>query len=125
MPEYSKNTLETLRQPMEDGYITVSRNALSVKYPANFIMIASMNPCPCGYYGSTSKECKCSATAIHNYLSKISGPLMDRIDLHIEVDSIKYDELSASFLEEPSNKIKERVNSAKSIQLKRFENSLK
>ena len=122
MPEYSKNTLETLRQPMEDGFINVSRNALSVKYPANFIMIASMNPCPCGYYGSTSKECKCSPTAIHNYLSKISGPLMDRIDLHIEVDSINYEDLTDTRLEEKSADIKVRVNKARDIQLARFKN---
>ena len=81
MPEYARNTIETLRQPMEDGYITVARNALTVQYPANFILVASMNPCPCGYYGSTTNQCKCTATAIHNYLSKISGPLLDRIDL--------------------------------------------
>lgn len=123
MPEYQRNTIETLRQPMEDGYITVARNALTVQYPADFILVASMNPCPCGYYGSSSNQCKCSPNAIHNYLSKISGPLMDRIDLHIEVDAIKYDELSANFLEEPSKEIKKRVNEAKKIQLKRFANS--
>lgn len=123
MPEYARNTIETLRQPMEDGYITVSRNAASVQYPANFILIASMNPCPCGYYGSTTHECKCSSSAIHNYLSKISGPLLDRIDLHIEVDSVEYEDLTTYKLEEPSAKIKERVNKARDIQLKRFQNS--
>ena len=123
MPEYARNTIETLRQPMEDGYITVARNALTVQYPANFIMIASMNPCPCGYYGSTTRECKCSPNAIHNYLSKISGPLLDRIDLHIEVDSISYEELTETRLEEPSEKIKQRVDAAKAIQIERFKNS--
>ncbi len=123
MPEYARNTIETLRQPMEDGYITVARNALTVQYPANFILVASMNPCPCGYYGSTTNQCKCTATAIHNYLSKISGPLLDRIDLHIEVDSINYEDLSHYELEEPSSEIKKRVNRARDIQLQRFKDS--
>lgn len=123
MPEYNRNTIETLRQPMEDGYITVARNALTVQYPANFVLIASMNPCPCGYYGSTTHECKCSPASIHKYLSKISGPLLDRIDLHIEVDSIDYAELTTYNLEEPSEKIKERVNKARNIQLNRFKNA--
>ncbi|MBR6779180.1 MAG: YifB family Mg chelatase-like AAA ATPase [Clostridia bacterium] len=123
MPEYARNTIETLRQPMEDGYITVARNALTVQYPANFIMVASMNPCPCGYYGSSTNACKCSPAAIHKYLSKISGPLMDRIDLHIEVDSIKYEELTQYDLEEPSKEIKKRVDKARDKQLARFKNS--
>jgi len=123
MPEYARNTIETLRQPMEDGYITVARNALTVQYPANFILVASMNPCPCGYYGSSTTACKCSPNDIHKYISKISGPLMDRIDLHIEVDAISFDELTLKSLEEPSSVIKERVNKAKSIQLERFKNS--
>ena len=123
MPEYAKNTLETLRQPMEDGFITVARNAQTVQYPANFILVASMNPCPCGYYGSSSQPCKCSPSAIHNYLSKISGPLLDRIDLHIEVDAVEYSELTQRELEEPSIQIKNRVNNARNIQLNRFKNS--
>ena len=123
MPEYARNTIETLRQPMEDGHITVSRNALTVQYPANFIMVASMNPCPCGYYGSSSKECKCTATAIHNYLNKISGPVMDRIDLHIEVDAINYEDLTDTRMEEKSTDIKARVNKARNIQLNRFKDS--
>jgi len=123
MPEYKRDTIETLRQPMEDGYITVARNALTVQYPANFIMVASMNPCPCGYYGSSTNVCKCTPAAIHKYLSKISGPLMDRIDLHIEVDAVNYEELTQYKLEEPSSEIKKRVDKAKSIQLKRFKDS--
>ncbi|MBQ8615738.1 MAG: YifB family Mg chelatase-like AAA ATPase, partial [Clostridia bacterium] len=123
MPEYARNTIETLRQPMEDGYITVARNALTVQYPANFILVASMNPCPCGYYGSESKACTCSPGDIHRYLSKISGPLMDRIDLHIEVDAISFDELTFKQLEEPSSEIRKRVNKAKNIQLQRFKDS--
>ncbi len=123
MPEYARNTIETLRQPMEDGYITVARNALTVQYPANFILVASMNPCPCGYYGSSTNQCKCTPAAIHKYLSKVSGPLLDRIDLHIEVDSINYEELSHYELEEPSREIKKRVNKAREIQLNRFKDS--
>ncbi len=123
MPEYARNTIETLRQPMEDGYITVARNALTVQYPASFLLVASMNPCPCGYYGSTTNQCKCSPASIHKYLSKISGPLMDRIDLHIEVDAINYEELTQYELEEPSERIKERVNKARAIQLDRFKES--
>lgn len=120
MPEYARNTIETLRQPMEDGHITVARNALTVQYPANFVLVASMNPCPCGYYGSTTVQCKCSDAQIHRYLSKISGPLMDRIDLHIEVDSINYEDLTQYQLEESSSEIKKRVNKAREIQLNRF-----
>lgn len=123
LPEYARNTIETLRQPMEDGYITVARNALTVQYPANFILVASMNPCPCGYYGSTTHECKCTPAAIHKYLSKISGPLLDRIDLHIEVDSVDYEELAHFKLEESSAEIKKRVNKARDVQLQRFKNS--
>lgn len=123
MPEYNRNTIETLRQPMEDGYITVSRNALTVQYPANFTLVASMNPCPCGYYGSTTHECKCTPASIHKYLSKISGPLLDRIDLHIEVDSVNYEDLTTAQLEEPSSEIKKRVNKARQIQLERFKGS--
>lgn len=123
MPEYSRNTIETLRQPMEDGFITVARNSQTVQYPANFILVASMNPCPCGYYGSTTHECKCSPAAIHKYLSKMSGPLLDRIDLHVEVDSIEYEDLTHYDLEEPSAEIKKRVNQAKQVQLDRFKGS--
>ena len=123
MPEYARNTIETLRQPMEDGHITVARNALTVQYPANFNLVASMNPCPCGYYGSTTNQCKCTPAAIHSYLSKISGPLLDRIDLHIEVDAINYEELTQRELEEPSSEIKKRVNKAREIQLNRFKDS--
>ena len=123
MPEYKRETIETLRQPMEDGYITVARNALTVQYPANFILVASMNPCPCGYYGSSKNVCKCTPSAIHKYLSKISGPLMDRIDLHVEVDAIEYEELTSYQLEEPSIDIKNRVDKAKTIQLNRFKDS--
>lgn len=123
MPEYKRDTLETLRQPLEDAVITVSRVESSVEYPANFTLIASMNPCPCGNYGSRDKECKCTPTAIQKYLSKLSGPLMDRIDMHIEVDSVTYDELNSEELEESSEEIKARVDVARKIQQDRYKDT--
>ncbi len=123
MPEYSRQTIEALRQSLEDGTITVSRNAQTVEYPANFILIASMNPCPCGNYGSTTKECKCSPNQIHKYLSKLSGPLMDRIDMYIEVDSVTFGDISGEISEEPSKDIKVRVDKARQIQTERFANA--
>lgn len=123
LPEYSRQTIEALRQPLEDGVITVARAQQTITYPANFMLIASMNPCPCGHYGSSSGECKCTQQQIHKYLSKLSGPLMDRIDLHIEVDNVNYDELtSKETKEEKSEQIKERVNFARAKQLERFKN---
>ena len=123
MPEYTRYTLETLRQPLEDGVITVSRAENTVEYPANFTLIASMNPCPCGNYGSKDKQCTCSPTQIHKYLHKLSGPLMDRIDMHIEVDSVTYSQLTNDQLEESSETIKTRVDNARQIQLSRFSES--
>lgn len=123
LPEYSRQTLETLRQPLEDGVITVSRNAVSVTYPADFMLIASMNPCPCGNYGSSSAECTCSASQIHRYLAKLSGPLLDRIDIHIEVDNVTYDDMQSDALSEPSEVIRQRVNKARAIQLARLGSS--
>lgn len=123
MPEYNRNSLETLRQPLEDGVITISRVESSVEYPANFTLIASMNPCPCGNYGSKDKECKCTPQAIRKYLNKLSGPLMDRIDMHIEVDSVGYDELKSEELEESSADIKKRVDIARERQLDRYKDS--
>lgn len=120
LPEYTRHTIETLRQPLEDGVITVSRVENTVEYPANFTLIASMNPCPCGNYGSREKECKCTPAVIQKYLNKLSGPLMDRIDMHIEVDSVKYLDLKSEKLEEDSKSVKERVDKARLIQLKRY-----
>ncbi len=120
LPEYNRQTLETLRQPLEDGVITVARNAISITYPADFMLIASMNPCPCGNYGSATQECKCSAAQIHKYLSKLSGPLLDRIDIHVEVDNVTYDELQQDSVSEPSAVIRERVNKAREIQFRRL-----
>lgn len=122
MPEYSRATLESLRQPLEDGYITVSRASGAVRYPANFILCGSMNPCPCGNYGSESKTCTCSPSQIARYKSKISGPLMDRIDIQVQVDEVKYAELSSGEKSETSATVRERVNRTREIQRKRFEN---
>lgn len=124
MPEYKRESLETLRQPLEDGVITIARVEATVEYPANFTLIASMNPCPCGNYGNPDKECKCTPQQIRNYLNKLSGPLMDRIDMHIEVDNVKYADLSADYLEESSEEIKKRVDKAREIQLERFKGTI-
>jgi len=123
MPEYNRNSIETLRQPLEDGIITISRVEASIEYPANFTMIASMNPCPCGYYESKDRECKCTPQQINKYLHKLSGPLMDRIDIHIEVDNVTYDDLRSDVLEESSTDIKKRVDKARDIQLARFKDT--
>ena len=122
-PEYSRHTIETLRQPLEDGVITVARSNATIVYPANFTLIASMNPCPCGNYGSKTKECRCSASQINKYLSKLSGPIMDRIDIHIEVDNVTYDQLKSDKKEESSEEIRKRVNKARHIQTERFKTS--
>lgn len=123
MPEYSRRALETLRQPLEDRRVTVARVARTVEYPSNFMLIASMNPCPCGNYGSRTQVCKCTPSQIHNYVSKLSGPLLDRIDLQIEVDSVQYDEFRGS-KEKPESSavVKERINRARAIQAERFKN---
>ena len=123
LPEYSRHSIETLRQPLEDGVINVSRIENTVEYPANFTLIASMNPCPCGNFGNKEKECKCTPQQIHKYLSKLSGPLMDRIDIHIEVDNVKFSDLQSSKEEESSEAIKKRVDKARIVQLERFKNS--
>ena len=119
-PEFNRNTLEVLRGPLEDRNVTISRLYSKITYPSNFMLIASMNPCPCGYYGSTEKECQCSKLAIEKYLNRISGPLLDRIDLHVEVKPVKYQKLNSKIKTESSKQIKERVNNARSIQNKRY-----
>ncbi|MBQ5737592.1 MAG: YifB family Mg chelatase-like AAA ATPase [Alistipes sp.] len=122
MPEFGRNVLEVLRQPLEDRHITISRARYSVDYPANFMLIASMNPCPCGYYGHPTKECTCSAAAVHRYKAHISGPLMDRIDIHIDVSPVSISDINSSRKEESSAEIRQRVIAAREIQLKRFAN---
>lgn len=120
LPEFARNVLEVLRQPLEDKSITISRTRMTVEYPANFMLICSMNPCPCGNYGNPNQECTCSPAQIQRYLGKISGPLMDRIDIHVEVPNVKYQELSAERTGESSENLRERVINARDIQLKRF-----
>ena len=121
-PEFPRTVLEALRQPLEDGVIHVSRVQGSVCYPANFILVASQNPCPCGYKGDEQKECNCSPLQVINYQKKISGPIVDRIDLHIQVPRIKFSKLSQAELNESSEKIKKRVQAARKIQENRFNN---
>ena len=120
LPEFKKNVLEVLRQPLEDGVVTISRALLSLTYPAEFMLAAAMNPCPCGYYTDPTKECTCSPPAVQRYLSRISGPLLDRIDIHIEVPAVRYKELSSSTSGESSSVIRERVERARRIQQRRF-----
>ena len=121
LPEFGRNVLEVLRQPLEDKKITVSRARYSVEYPANFSLVASMNPCPCGYYNHPTKECTCPPSAVHRYMSRISGPLLDRIDLHIEVTPVPLSEMISERVEETSGAVRERVIRARQIQSKRFE----
>lgn len=118
--EFRKETLETLRGPLEDKEITISRLWASLTYPCNFMLIASMNPCPCGYYGSGIRECTCSHTAIKNYLSKLSGPLLDRIDINVNVKPIEYESLELKQKAETSKDIKARVEKAIKIQRDRY-----
>ena len=120
MPEYHRPTLEALRQPLEDGFITVTRAGGTIAYPANFMLCASMNPCPCGNYGSRDKVCTCTPAAIHKYRARVSGPLLDRIDIQVEVDSVKYDDLAADAAEESSAAVKARVERARAVQRARF-----
>jgi magnesium chelatase family protein len=119
--EFGRGLLEVLRQPLEDRTITVSRARYSVEYPANFILIASMNPCPCGWYGHPTKECTCKPGAVSRYLNRISGPLMDRIDMHIQVTPVDFAEMNAAPPSEPSAAVRERVVAAREVQQRRFE----
>jgi magnesium chelatase family protein len=124
LPEFKRTVLEVLRQPLEDRVVTISRAKFSVQYPASFMLVASMNPCPCGYYNHPEKECVCTPTMVQKYLSKISGPLMDRIDLHVEVVPVNFDELTARHIPSESSKdIRERVIKARNIQIERFEDT--
>ncbi len=121
LPEFRRDALEAMRQPLEDGEVTITRSGGTATYPCSVMMVASMNPCPCGYYGDKTRECSCSQTKIMKYMGKISGPLLDRIDLHIEVPSVQYDELEAKEKGESSAEIKKRVNKARKIQTQRYE----
>jgi magnesium chelatase family protein len=121
LPEFSRSTLEMMRQPMEDRKVLISRAALSVEFPSSFILIASMNPCPCGYYNHPDKECTCPPGAVSKYLNKISGPLLDRIDLHVEVVPLSYSQLADRGCGETSQVIRQRVIAAREIQRQRYE----
>jgi magnesium chelatase family protein len=121
LPEFKRTVLEVLRQPLEERKIIVSRAKITVEFPANFMLITSMNPCPCGYYNHPEKECVCPPGAVQRYLNKISGPLLDRIDLHVEVTPVSFDQMTSNRIPETSEKIRERVVIAREIQSKRFE----
>ena len=120
LPEFKKATLEVMRTPLEDKKVTISRVGATLTYPCNFMLIASMNPCPCGYYGSNDKICNCTEDMIQKYRGKISGPLLDRIDIQIEVCPVKYSKLESEEKVETSKEIKQRVNKARNIQINRY-----
>jgi len=120
LPEFRRPALEVLRQPLEDGVVTISRAKMSLSFPSRFMLAAAMNPCPCGWLGSPSRRCRCSHHQIANYLNRISGPLLDRIDIHLEVPAVRYKELTDERRGEPSALIRERVNRAREVQRRRF-----
>ncbi len=123
LPEFSRGTLEVMRQPIEDNKITISRSGQNCTYPCSFMVIAAMNPCPCGYHGDPTHRCICSESQIKRYLGRISAPLLDRFDLHIEVPAVKYEELRSDELSETSAEIKKRVDRAREVQRERFGNA--
>lgn len=120
MPEFRKDTLDMMRQPLEDGQVTISRVSGAVTYPAEFMLVCAMNPCKCGWYGDPSGRCRCSDTAVENYRSRISGPMLDRIDIVVEVPSVHFEDLRARAEAESSESVKVRVNAARDIQNRRF-----
>ena len=124
LPEFKRTVLEVMRQPMEERRVTISRAKVALDFPASFMLIASMNPCPCGYYNHPERECTCPPGTVQKYLNKISGPLLDRIDLHVEVTPVSFNELSAQRKQESSEAIRERVLKARELQAERYkENS--
>lgn len=122
LPEFNRNALESLRVPLEDKKATISRLTTSVTYPCEFMLVASMNPCQCGYYGSQEKKCCCKPEQIKKYINRISGPLLDRMDIHVEVNPIQYSQLEQNGKLETSQEIRNRVNQARRIQLERYQN---
>ncbi len=120
LPEFRRDVMETMRQPLEDGKITISRAAGTLTYPCNISLVAAMNPCPCGFFGHPTRACTCSQNAVSKYLNRVSGPLLDRIDLHIEVPPVQFESLNSSVKEETSKQIRERVNKARAIQTERY-----
>ena len=122
LPEFRKNVLEVLRQPMEDGVVTIARAAMSLSYPARFMLAAAMNPCPCGYFGDPQHHCSCAAQGVERYLARVSGPLLDRIDIHLEVPAVKYQALATPGGGEPSEAVRDRVDRCRAVQRDRFAN---
>jgi len=120
LPEFTRAAMEALRAPLEDGQVTISRASGRLTYPCSFMLVAAMNPCPCGYFGHPTKPCSCNANTVSRYLGRISGPMLDRLDLHIEVPPVNYEELSATSKEETSEVIRKRVNTARKIQQDRY-----
>ena len=122
LPEFRRSTLEVLRQPLEDGEVTITRAAGSLSFPAKCVLVAALNPCPCGFFGDTKRDCRCNPRQVENYRQRISGPLLDRIDLHVEVPLVEYKELSSSAKGETSETISKRVIAAREIQAERLKN---
>jgi magnesium chelatase family protein len=120
LPEFKRNVLEVLRQPLEDGSVTISRALTSITYPASIMLVCAMNPCPCGYLGDSRHQCTCSPYHIHRYRQRVSGPLLDRIDIHVEVPAVPYKDLSKDFWGEPSSDIRTRLQNARQMQIERF-----
>lgn len=125
LPEFRKNVLEVMRQPLEDGCVTISRAMISITYPANFMLATAMNPCPCGYLTDPTHECTCTVPVVQRYRAKVSGPLLDRIDIHVEVPAVAYEDLASKQLGEKSEAIRTRVKKARKVQLQRFESEAK
>jgi len=125
LPEFHRNVLEVLRQPLEDGVVTISRAAANVTFPCQFMLVSAMNPCPCGYFSDPKRECRCTQHQIQHYRNKISGPLLDRIDIHIEVQSVSLNDLSNAPKGEKSDEIRQRVTRGRKLQLDRFKGSSK
>ncbi len=120
LPEFHRSTLEVMRQPLEDGRVTISRAAGSMTFPAEFMLVSAMNPCPCGYFGDPKRECRCSQVQVQRYRDRISGPLLDRIDIHVEVPAVQYQEMASNQAAEASSTIRERVDAARETQRRRF-----
>lgn len=120
MPEFGQTVLEVLRQPLEDKVVTISRAAGTLSFPADFVLLGAMNPCPCGHAGDPTKECHCAPSAIARYQKRLSGPLLDRIDIHVEVPRVEYEKLASRDAGEPSERIRERVQAAREVQRQRF-----
>jgi len=123
LPEFPRNVLEVMRQPLEDGTVCIARASMSLTFPARFMLAAAMNPCPCGYFNDRSRECHCTQAMIQRYMAKISGPLLDRIDIHIDVPAVNYKEMRSGTEPENSAAIRDRVMRAREIQLRRFASS--